>query len=137
MLVGLTLSFLVGRFLDQVLGLGFLVAFVGIVLLGVATLRFGALPRWSGLLLIACLPLAINLGDHGGAIALSLTWLAVGYVLLLRCDLSALLQLSENSGQVSELVKTRGSSPPIRASNKEPVLSGDELGGDEGWHLSV
>jgi hypothetical protein len=106
-LLGLTLSFSGGRFLDQVLGLGLLVAFVGFVILGAATLRLGALPRWCGLLLIACFPLAITLGDDGGAIALGLTWLALGCVLLLRCDLSALFQPSEESGRLSEPVKNQ------------------------------
>jgi hypothetical protein len=90
LLVGLTLSLSVGRFLDQVLGLGFLVALVGFALLGAATLRLRALPWWCALLLIACLPLAINLGDRGGAIELGLIWLALGCTLLLRRDLSAL-----------------------------------------------
>jgi hypothetical protein len=119
LLVGLTLSFLVGRFLDQVLGLGFLVALVGIVLLGAATLRLGALPRWSGLLLIACLPLAINLGDHGGAIALGLIWLALGGVLLLRRDLSAFSNHPRSRGTFPSPSITRGSSSPISARRKE------------------
>jgi hypothetical protein len=90
LLVGLSISFSVGMFLDQVLGLGYLVALVGFALLGAATLRLKALPWWCALLLIASLPLAINLGDHGGAIELGLIWLALGCTLLLRRDLPAL-----------------------------------------------
>jgi hypothetical protein len=97
LLIGLALSFSVGVVLDQVLGLGVLVTLVGFVLLGAATLRLRALPEWCGPLLSASPPLAVNLGDRGGAIALGLTWLAVGCALLLRRDLSALFQPSEYS----------------------------------------
>jgi hypothetical protein len=117
--VGLTLSFSVGRFLDQVLGLGFLVAFVGFVLLGAATLWLGALPRWCGLLFIACLPLAITSGDQGGAIALGLIWLALGGVLLLRRDLSAFSNHPRSRGTFPSPSITRGSSSPISARRKE------------------
>lgn len=95
LLVGLALSFLSGRVLEQtlglpMLGLGFLGMLVGFVLLGAATLRLGVLPRWCALLLIACPLLAITFGDHGGALALGLTWLALGGTLLLQRDFSAL-----------------------------------------------
>lgn len=105
LLSGLVLSFWVGVFLGRVLGLGFLVTLVGFLLLGAATLWLGALPRWCGLLFIACLPLAITLGDRGGAIGLGLIWLAIGCVLLLRRDLSALFQSIEESGRVSKPIK--------------------------------
>jgi hypothetical protein len=112
LLIGLTFSFPARSvmpeaqaFLDQVLMLGFLGTLVGFVLLGAATLRLGSLPRWCGLLLITCLPLAITLGDYGGAIALGLIWLALAYVLLLYRDLSALLQASIESERVSEPVR--------------------------------
>jgi hypothetical protein len=112
LLIGLTFSFPARSvmpeaqtFLDQVLVLGFLGTLVGFVLLGAATLRLGSLPRWCGLLLITCLPLAITLGDYGGAIALGLIWLALAYVLLLYRDLSALLQASIESERVSEPVR--------------------------------
>ncbi len=99
-LVGLVLSFLAGRFLDQVLGLGFLGALAGFMLLGAATLSLRALPPWCGLLLAACLPLALILGQYSGSIALGLIWLALGCTLLLRRDLSALFQLPKESGRV-------------------------------------
>jgi hypothetical protein len=112
LLMGFTLSFLAGgvvledrAFLDQILLVSFLGMLVGFVLLGAATLRLGALPRWCGVLLITCLPLAITLGDYGGAIALGLIWLALAYVLLLPRDLSALLQSSIGSESVSEPVR--------------------------------
>ena len=97
LLVGLTLSFLVGgvfgrAFLDPVLGAGLWSVLVGFVLLGASTLRLKALPRWCGVTLIICLPLAIILGDYGGGIVLGLTWLAVGYALVSHHDVSALLQ---------------------------------------------
>ena len=77
------------------LGLGLAGLLVGFVLSGVATLMAGLLPRWCGLLLIVCLPLAGAvagvLGEPGGGIALGLVWLALGYVLASRRDLSAWL----------------------------------------------
>ena len=96
LLVGIALSFLSGRVaLEQTLGLqmvglGFLGMLVGFVLLGAATLRLGVLPRWCALLLIACPLLAITLGEYGGALALGLTWLALGGTLWLQRDFSAL-----------------------------------------------
>jgi hypothetical protein len=97
LLMGLTLSFLVGgvfgrAFLDPVLGAGLWSMLVGFVLLGASTLRLKALPRWCGVTLIICIPLAIILGDYGGGIVLGLTWLAVGYALVSHHDVSALLQ---------------------------------------------
>jgi hypothetical protein len=62
------------------------------VLLGAATLRLEALPRWCGMALIVCLPLAITLGDYGGGMVLGLLWLMVGYALLSQHDISALLR---------------------------------------------
>ena len=93
--VGLALSFVSGRVLEQtlglpMLGLGFLGMLVGFVLLGAAALRLGVLPRWCALLLIACPLLVITLGEYGGALALGLTWLALGGTLWLQRDLSAL-----------------------------------------------
>ena len=77
------------------LGLGLAGLLVGFVLSGVATLMAGLLPRWCGLLLIVCLPLAGAvagvLGEPGGGIALGLVWLALGYVLASRRDLLAWL----------------------------------------------
>jgi hypothetical protein len=96
LLVGVVLSFLAGRFLDQVVGLGFLVTFFGFILLGAATLKLGVLPWWCAVLLITCLPLAITFGHYGGALALGLIWLVLGCILLLHRDLSTLRQFSEN-----------------------------------------
>ena len=79
-------------FPDRLLWLGLWGALVGFALLGVATLRLGALPRWCGWLLIVCLPLAIAFGNYGGGAVLGLTWLALGYALLRQRDVSALLR---------------------------------------------
>jgi hypothetical protein len=97
LLVGLMLTFLVGgvfgtAFLDPVLGAGLWSVLVGFVLLGAATIRLKALPRWCGGALIICLPLAITLGDYGGGIIFGATWLAVSYALLSHHDVSALLR---------------------------------------------
>jgi hypothetical protein len=97
LLVGLIPSFLVGGvfgrvFLDPVLGAGLWCVLAGFVLLGAATLRLKGLPRWCGVTLIICLPLAIILGDYGGGIVLGLTWLAVSYALVSHHDVSALLR---------------------------------------------
>jgi hypothetical protein len=96
-LVGLMLSFLLGGifgsvFLDWVMGVGLWSALLGFLLLGAATLRLGALPRWCGSVLTVCLPLAITLGDYGGGAVLGVTWLALGYVLLSQRDVSALIR---------------------------------------------
>ena len=78
------------------LGLGLSGLLGGFVLSGVATLLAGLLPQWCGLLLIVCLPLAGAvagiLGEPGAGIALGLVWLALGYVLSTRRDLSAVLR---------------------------------------------
>lgn len=97
LLGGLVLSFLVGglfgaAFLDPVLGAALWCVLVGFVLLGAATLRLEALPKWCGVALIAGPPLAITLGDYGGGIVLGLLWLAVSYALLFQHDVSALLR---------------------------------------------
>src|SRR3712207_9000310 len=78
--MGLIPSFLVGGifarvFVDPVLGAGLWCVLVGFVLLGAATLRLEALPRWCGVALIVCLPLAITLGDYGGGVMNRLPWL--------------------------------------------------------------
>ena len=97
LLIGLVLSFTMGSvfgptLLDLVLGLGLWAALLGFMALGAATLRLGVLPRWCGVLLIICLPLAIVLGDYGGGTVLGLFWLAVAYELLSQHDMSALLR---------------------------------------------
>jgi hypothetical protein len=97
LLFGLVLSFTIGSvfaptLLDPMLGLGLWDALIGFIVLGAATLRLGVLPRWCGVLLIICLPLAIALGDYGGGAVLGLLWLAVAYALLAQRDVSALLR---------------------------------------------
>jgi hypothetical protein len=97
LLFGLVLSFTIGSvfaptLLDAMLGLGLWDALIGFIILGAATLRLGVLPRWCGVLLIICLPLAIALGDYGGGAVLGLLWLAVAYALLAQRDVSALLR---------------------------------------------
>jgi hypothetical protein len=97
LLLGLVLSFAIGSvfertLLDHMLGLGLWAALLGFMALGAATLRLGVLPRWCGVLLIICLPLAIVLGDYGGGTVLGLLWLAVAYELLSQHDVSALLR---------------------------------------------
>ena len=87
---------LAGGALDWLPGLGLLGLLLGFVLSGVATFRAGLLPRWCGLLLIVCLPLAGvlagALGEAGAGTALGLAWLALGHALSTRRDLSAFLR---------------------------------------------
>jgi hypothetical protein len=104
LLVGHILSLLVGgifgtAFLDPVLGAGLWSVLVGFVLVGAATLRLKALPRWCGVALILCLPLAIILGDYGGGIVLGATWLAVSYALVSHHDVSALLRTGKSKSK--------------------------------------
>ena len=93
---GSALAALAGGALDWLPGLGLLGLLLGFVLSGVATFRAGLLPRWCGLLLIVCLPLAgvlaSALGEAALGVSLGLSWLALGYVLSTRRDLSAFLR---------------------------------------------
>ena len=59
---------------------GILLTSLGLVLLGVATLRAGVLPRWCGFGLIA-LVVFLALGAFGGFVVVGLIWLALGYAL--------------------------------------------------------
>lgn len=68
--------------LDVLLVLGLLGMLFGFVLLGIATLREGVLPRWCGVALIFVLPVSALLGDFGGGLVFGLVWLALGYALL-------------------------------------------------------
>ena len=65
-------------------GFGFLVGLLlvslGLVLLGVATLRARVLPRWCGVGLIALVVFSA-LGAFGGFVVVGLIWLALGYTL--------------------------------------------------------
>ncbi len=97
LLVGLALSFLDGddsgpAFLDPALALALWAALLGFALLGVATLKLGALPRRCGWALVVCVPLAIALGDYGGGLVLGLAWLVLDHALLSQRDVSALLR---------------------------------------------
>ena len=81
MLVSLVLVFLglaIGSF-GQFFGLLMLV--MGLVLLGVATLRAGTLPRWCGVALIVAAAALLALVGYGGNIVFGLVWLGLGYVL--------------------------------------------------------
>lgn len=81
MLVSLVLVFLglaIGSF-GQFFGLLMLV--MGLVLLGVATLRAGTLPRWYGVALIVAATALLALVGYGGNIVFGLVWLGLGYVL--------------------------------------------------------
>jgi len=96
--VGSVLADRAGGALDWLPGLGLLGLLLGFVLSGVATFRAGLLPQWCGLVLIVCLPLAGvlagALGETGAGTALGLSWLALGYALWPRRDLSAFLRSS-------------------------------------------
>ena len=97
LLVGLAFSFLGGGysgpvFLDPALALALWATLLGFTLLGVATLKLGALPRRCGWALVVCVPLAIILGDYGGGVVLGLAWLVLGHALLSQRDVSALLR---------------------------------------------
>ncbi len=61
--------------------IGLLLAFVGTVAMGIATLRAGTLPRWSGVQLLALWLAALGLGGNGGGILAGLIWMALGYAL--------------------------------------------------------
>jgi hypothetical protein len=84
-LVSTMATILVGReVLDWLFILGFSGTSVGLILLGVATLRGRVLPRWSGVLLIVAvfgIPVYFALGNYGGAMLYGLLWLALGYAL--------------------------------------------------------
>ena len=71
-------------------GLGLLGWLVGFVLFGIATFRARALPRWSGVLLVAYpLLLIAGLPVDGPLILVGLLWLALGYALWARRDMPA------------------------------------------------
>ena len=60
--------------------LGILLMSLGLVLLGVATLRARVLPRWCGVGLIALVVFSA-LAAFGGFLVVGLIWLALGYAL--------------------------------------------------------
>jgi hypothetical protein len=59
---------------------GILLTSLGLLLMGIATLRAGVLPRWCGVGLIA-LVIFLALGVYGGFVVAGLIWLALGYAL--------------------------------------------------------
>jgi hypothetical protein len=59
---------------------GILLTSAGLVLLGIATLRAGVLPRWCGFGLVA-LVIFWALGAYGGFVVVGLIWLALGHAL--------------------------------------------------------
>jgi hypothetical protein len=59
---------------------GILLTSLGLVLMGVATLRAGVLPRWCGFGLVATV-VFLALGAYGGFVVVGLIWLALGYAL--------------------------------------------------------
>lgn len=72
---------------------GALLLLAGFLLLGIATLRAGVLPRWCGVALIVALPLVAVAGavfgapideDYPGVVVMGLIWLALGYALWAR-----------------------------------------------------
>lgn len=72
---------------------GALLLLAGFLLLGIATLRAGVLPRWCGVALIVALPLVAVAGgvfgapideDYPGVVVMGLVWLALGYALWAR-----------------------------------------------------
>ena len=59
---------------------GILLTSLGLVLMGVATMRAGVLPRWCGFGLVAMV-VFLALGAYGGFVVVGLIWLALGYAL--------------------------------------------------------
>jgi hypothetical protein len=59
---------------------GILLTSLGLLLMGIATMRAGVLPRWCGFGLIA-LVIFLALGAYGGFVVAGLIWLALGYAL--------------------------------------------------------
>jgi hypothetical protein len=68
--------------------LGILLMSLGLVPLGVATLRARVLPRWCGIGLVALVVFSA-LGAYGGFVAFGLIWLALGYALWSQPDISS------------------------------------------------
>ncbi len=68
-------------FANAIYFLGFLLMNIGLLLLGVATLRAKMLPRWSGPALIIGLVALWVLGGGGGGLLFGLVWLALSFAL--------------------------------------------------------
>lgn len=100
LLVGVPVSSVLGantpRTFDLIMGTALWIVACGLLLLGVATLRLGLLPQWSGLTLVLALPLSVVMGDYGGGILFGAIWIAVGCTLLFRHDVSAIVRAGGN-----------------------------------------
>jgi hypothetical protein len=59
---------------------GIILTSLGLLLMGIVTIRAGVLPRWCGFGLIA-LVIFLALGAYGGFVVAGLIWLALGYAL--------------------------------------------------------
>ncbi len=91
LLVGLPISAVAGAALDPVLAAAFWSVMLGLFLLGVATVKLGFLPQWCGVLLVVLPPLALVAGEYGGGVVFGILWITLGYSLLSRHDLSAII----------------------------------------------
>jgi hypothetical protein len=60
---------------------GVLLLSIGMLLLGIATIRARVLPRWCGVALIVGVLAMFIAADDGGMVVLGLVWLLLGYVL--------------------------------------------------------
>lgn len=90
---GLPLSAVIGGpALDAALFTAFWGLALGLPLLGIATLRLGFLPQWSGAMLLILPPLALAAGDYGGGLVFGALWIALGCTLLSVHDVSALIR---------------------------------------------
>jgi hypothetical protein len=91
-LISTAATILAGReVLNFLFALGYL-GTLGLVFLGVATLRARVLPQWCGVLLIVAvfgIPIYFALGDYGGAMLYGLVWLVLGYALWSHSGASA------------------------------------------------
>lgn len=95
LLAGLPVSSVAGAVLDPVLFAAFWAVMLGLFLLGVATVRLRFLPQWCGVLLIVSPPLALIAGEYGGGAIFGILWMTLGYSLLSRHDLSAIISARE------------------------------------------
>lgn len=93
LVAGLPLSAVIGgSSLDATLFAAFWGLALGLPLLGIATLRLGFLPQWSGALLLILPPLALAAGDYGGGLVFGALWIALGYTMLSVHDVSAIIR---------------------------------------------
>lgn len=91
LLAGLPISSVAGDAFDPLLAVAFWGVMLGLLLLGVATLRLSFLPQWCGVLLVFFPPLALAAGEYGGGLVFGILWITLGYALLSLHDLSAII----------------------------------------------